>query len=56
MQLFFNHAFMYLGMHSPPPSFIAIFTHLKCYTTNDVHLILLCGTKQLKKIGLQFQE
>jgi hypothetical protein len=44
----FRHAFL-------PPSFSAICTHLKCYKTSDVQLTLLCGTKQLKKIGLEFQ-
>ncbi len=43
-------------MHFFSPSLIAICTHLKCYTTSVVHLTLLCGTKQLKKIGLQFKD
>jgi len=33
-------------------SFIVVFTHLRCYTTSDFHLITcaLCEKKKLKKI------
>jgi hypothetical protein len=35
-------------------SFIVVFTHLRCYTTSDFHLItlhvLICEKKQLKKL------
>jgi hypothetical protein len=53
MQHFLSWIYMFRHVFFPP-SFIVICTHLNSYTTSDVHFTLLCGTKQLKKIGLEF--
>jgi hypothetical protein len=44
--------FLCLGMHVFFSFFIVIWTHLKCYTTSDVHLITfaLCEKKRLKEL------